>query len=161
MRRDNRHVFDGEEKLPIQRNPSGDRAVSIARSLMTRTEIDHPGNHLERETGICPIKLYPALLFDDLRHTFYAWFDEMDCLRCSINRVQVRGLREGIGYHEYVSMADVEIAIYPRISDEIARDPRVLEVIDYLTKSLVERFGSHATKMIKYQRSTAVLEMVD
>ncbi|MDE2793157.1 MAG: hypothetical protein OXI81_22455 [Paracoccaceae bacterium] len=160
VRRDNRHVFDGEEKRAIQRDPSGDRAVSIVRSLMARTDIDHPGNHLERETGICPTSLYPALLLDDLRYTFYVWLDEMDSLRCSIDRAQVRSLREGIGNPEYVPVAEVEIAIYPRISDEVARDPRVVEVIDYLTNSLVERFGSRVTKMIKYQRAAAVLDMV-
>lgn len=159
VRRDNRHVFDGEEKRTIQQDPSNSKAVDIVKSLMARTDIDHPGCHLERETGIDPTALYPALLLDDLRYTFYVWLDKKDCLRCSIDRAQVRSLREGVGNPDYVPVVEVEIAIYPRISDEVARDPRVAELIDYLTNSLVSRFDTRVTKMIKYQRSAEALGM--
>ncbi|WP_349368944.1 hypothetical protein [Salinarimonas sp.] len=159
VRRDNRHVFDGDEKRTIQQDPSGAKAVSIVQALMARTDIDHPGRHLERETGISPLSLRPALLLDDLRYTFYVWLDERDCLRCSIDRAQVRSLREGFGNPEYVPVIEVEIAIYPRISDEVARDPRVAELIDHLTGSLVKRFDTRVTKMIKYQRAAKALGM--
>ncbi len=157
VREDNRHVFDGDEKRTIQHDPSSDDAVSIVKRLLRRDDITHPGTHLERRHGIRPTELHPALLLDDLRYTFYGWLDEQDALRCSIDRAHVRSLRDGVGVDTYEPVTEVEIAIYPRVSPEVAQDPRLTDMVDYLVADICETFGTKVTKKIKYQRSAEVL----
>jgi len=158
VRQDNRYVFSGDEKRTIQQAPSSPEAAAIVQALMRRTDIDHPGRLLQRVTGISPLDLSPAILLDDLRYTFYAWLDGRDALRCSIDRAHVRSLRPEVGSRDYVPVTEVEIAIYPRVAQDVARDPRLVELVDHLTLDLTETFRTRVTRKIKYQRSAAALQ---
>jgi hypothetical protein len=158
VRQDNRYVFAGEDKRTIQQAPSAPESVEIVRALMRRADIDHPGRLLQRVTGISPLDLSPAILLDDLRYTFYAWLDGRDALRCSIDRAHVRSLRPGTGSRDYLPVTEVEIAIYPRVSPDTARDPRLVELVDYLARDLTETFRTRVTRKIKYQRSATALQ---
>lgn len=158
VRVDNRHVFDGNEKATIQADPSSPDAVSIVKRLM-RSDINHPGKQLESVTGISCKDLSPVLLLDDLRYTFYVLLDDKDALRCSIDRAHVRSLRENVGIRDYVPVSEVEIAIYPRVTEEIAKDPRLVKAVDFLTQDLIETFDTKVTKKIKYQRSAEALRI--
>ena len=157
VRKDHRHVFDGEEKATIQAAPSSPAAVAVVKRLLARTDIDHPGTFLSRQYGIDPGALEPAILLDDLRYTFFGWLDGKDALRCSIDRAEVEDLRQPAGSRRRVPVSEVEIAVYPRISEEVSRDPRVLELITTLTGSLCDRFDVPVTTEIKYQRSAGAL----
>ncbi|MBT2772747.1 hypothetical protein J7J47_10965 [Halomonas sp. ISL-60] len=158
VRVDNRHVFDGEEKKTIQADPSSQDAISIVRRLMA-SDAQHPGRELEKVVGISCENLSPVLLLDDLRYTFYVLLDDKDALRCSIDRAHVRSLRENVGISSYVPVSEVEIAIYPRVSEEIANDTRLVSAVDFLTKDLMETFNTKVTKKIKYQRSAEALKI--
>lgn len=157
VRNDHRYVFDGEEKKAIQEAPAGERAVSVVKRLMARTDIEHPGTFLRRQYGIDPTTLTPAIQLDDLRYTFFTWLDGRDALRCSIDRYQVCDLRLPEEARVFRPVAEVELAIYPRIHPDVAADPRVVELLTTLADSLQQRFGVSATERIKYQRSAAAL----
>ena len=157
VRRDHRFVFDGEEKQTIQQAPHSPKAVAIVKRMLARTDVDHPGTYLERTLGISPLDLFPAICLDDYRYTFFAWLDGRDALRCSIDRYHVSDLRLPEDERERRPVSEVELAIYPRIEPEVARDPRVPELIGTLADTLCERFGVRQTHDIKYQRSARAL----
>jgi hypothetical protein len=157
VREDHRYVFDGDEKATIQRAPASPEAVTIVKRLLARTDIEHPGTFLHRLYAIQGVDLSPAILLDDHRFTFFVWLDGRDALRCSIDRATVRDLRGQATAAKTASFGEVEIAIYPRVSPEIAGDPRVVEVMALLTNKLCEQFGTATTSAIKYQRAAEAL----
>jgi hypothetical protein len=159
VRRDHRHVFADEEKRTIQQAPDSPEAVAIVKRLLARTDIEHPGTFLEQTCGISPLELFPALKLDDLRYTFFVWLDKQDALRCSIDRATVSDLRLPQEQRVQKPVSEVELAIYPRIAPEVAQDPRVVELIGFLSEDLCRRFDTRVTKDIKYQRSAKVLNM--
>ncbi|MEU4209504.1 hypothetical protein AB0F13_05760 [Streptomyces sp. NPDC026206] len=159
VRRDHRYVFDGEEKAAIQAAPDSPEAVAVVKRLLARTDIEHPGRHLEEEYGIPRTELIPTVRLDDYRYTFFVWLDKRDALRCSIDRAFVQNLRLPAEQREERPVSEVELAIYPRIDEEIAGDPRVVELIKVLSQDLCDRFGVRITSDIKYQRAATALGM--
>ncbi|MFE2886893.1 hypothetical protein ACUXZZ_01745 [Streptomyces graminifolii] len=159
VRRDHRYVFDGEEKATIQAAPDSPEAVAIVRRLLARTDIDHPGLFLEREYGIPRNELVPTVRLDDYRYTFFVWLDQQDALRCSIDRAFVTNLRLPAGERDRRPVSEVELAIYPRIGEEIAQDLRVVQLIKVLSTELCDRFDTRITSDIKYQRAATALGM--
>jgi hypothetical protein len=159
VRRDHRHVFDGDEKRTIQAAPDSPEAVAIVKRLLARTDIEHPGSYLRQSYGIDPTALFPALRLDDLRYTFFVWLDRRDALRCSIDRATVTNLRIPEARREARPVSEVEVAVYPRIAPDVAADPRVVELINTLSSDLCETFDTRVTKDIKYQRSAKALGM--
>lgn len=159
-RLDRRHVFEGEEKATIQNDPSGPSAVGIVKSLISRHDVDQPGTFLKMATGISPEQLSPALVLKGHRTTFYVLIDGYDVLRCSIDRSSVFDFRSGKDAEDptnWESFREVELSLYPRISDEIKGDPRVVQVIEALRDSLINRFDTHVIYDIKYQRGMKLL----
>lgn len=159
-RLDRRHVFEGEDKATIQNDPSGQAAVTIVKKLITRRDTDQPGTFLELATGISPLSLSPALVLRGHRTTFYVLIDGYDVLRCSIDRSSVFDFRSGKSTEDpdnWKSFREVELSLYPRISDDIKSDPRVVQVIEALRDSLIERFNTHVIYDIKYQRGMKLL----
>ncbi|MEV5238670.1 hypothetical protein AB0K89_06100 [Streptomyces cinnamoneus] len=159
VRRDHRYVFDGEEKATIQAAPDSPEAVAVVQRLLARDDIEHPGRHLEEEYGIPRTELIPTVRLDDYRYTFFVWLDKRDALRCSIDRAFVQNLRLPADQREERPVSEVELAIYPRIEEEIAGDPRVVELIKVLSENLCNRFSTRITSDIKYQRSATALGM--
>lgn len=157
VRKDHRHVFEGAQKRTIQAAPTSREASTIVKSLMARTDIDHPGTFLLKRCGIPPTKLAPAICLEDLRYTFFVWLDGRDALRCSIDRATVYDLRVARRERVRVPFSEVELAIYPRIERAVAADPRVVEVIRALRDSLCREFGAPVTSEIKYQRAARAL----
>jgi hypothetical protein len=157
VRNDHRFVFEAEQKRTIQMSPTSDEAVAIVRQLMARKDIVHPGTYLEQRLGIRGEDLSPAICLEDYRFTFFAWLDGADALRCSIDRFHVSDLRLPETQRTRVPVSEVELAIYPRVSEKVARDPRLVQLIGALRDSLCDRFGVSVTKLIKYQRSARVL----
>jgi hypothetical protein len=153
VRRDHRYIFDGDEKLTIQRAPNSPEAEAIVKRLLARTDIVHPGTFLRELTGISPGELMQSLCLDQDRRTFYALLDGRDALRCSLDRVEVSNLRLPPSAREYVYFSEVEIPIYPRITSDVATDPRLLELIEVLSTSLMEQFSLHAVNDSKYRRA--------
>jgi len=158
VRRDHRYVFADEEKRTIQDNPTGADAVAIVRRLLSRKDIEHPGTFLERNFGIKGEDLRPAIGLDDYRYTFFCWLDGKDALRCSVDRAHVWDLRRSVEPLK-TPFSEVEIAVYPRIAPDVAKDSRVPKLIDALANSLCLRFGTEVTKEIKYQRAAKVLDL--
>lgn len=159
-RLDRRHVFEGEEKATIQNDPSGAASVGIVKKLITRHDVDQPGTFLEMATGISPDLLSPALVLKGHRTTFYVLIDGYDVLRCSIDRSSVFDFRAGQDAEDptnWKSFREVELSLYPRISDQIKGDPRVVQVIEALRDSLINRFDTHVIYDIKYQRGMKLL----
>lgn len=159
VRRDHRNVFDGEDKRTIQRAPDSPEAVAIVKRLLARKDIEHPGTHLERMFGIRGEDLIPTVRLDDYRYTFFAWLDQRDALRCSLDRYFVSNLRLPPDQRERLPVSEVEVSVYPRIEPDVAKDPRVVDLINALTDSLTSRFGVSVTTDIKYQRSAGALGM--
>lgn len=157
VRGDYRYVFEGEEKLAIQTAPTSNEAIAIVKRLLSRNDIEHPGKLLEKHFGIRGTELEPALSLHDLRYTFFVWLDNRDALRCSIDRATVADLRIPEPLREWKPVSEVEIAIYPHIDPQVARDPRVVELINVLSSSLCAEFKTRITREIKYQRSARVL----
>ncbi len=159
VRRDHRHVFDGEEKATIQAAPDSPEAVAVVQRLLARTDIQHPGLHLEETYGIPRTELIPTVKLDDLRYTLFVWLDKRDALRCSIDRATVSNLRLPEAERVERPASEVELAIYPRVEPEIARDQRVVELFNVLSENLCARFDTKVTSDIKYQRSATALGM--
>jgi hypothetical protein len=157
VRKDHRYVFAGEEKATIQQAPASREAVAIVTRLLARKDIEHPGTFLERHYGIRGEDLKPAIILDDYRYTFFVWLDKKDALRCSIDRATVANLRLPEEKRERKPVSEVELAIYPRVDPVVARDPRVVQIIQALSDSLCREFGVTTTTDIKYQRSAQVL----
>lgn len=159
-RLDRRHVFEGEEKLIIQNDPTGQDAVNIVKKLITYNKIDQPGTFLEMTTGISPKNLTPSMVLRGHRTTFYVLIDGYDVLRCSMDRSAVFDLRSG--HDEQVpenwkSFREIELSLYPRISNDIKGDPRVVQVIEALRNSLICNFDTQVIFDIKYQRGMKLL----
>jgi hypothetical protein len=157
VRRDHRHVFAGEEKRTIQAAPASDAAVAIVKRLLARTDIEHPGTFLAQRYGIRGDDLMASVQLDDYRYTFFVWLDGRDALRCSLDRAHVTNLRLPESQRHSNPVSEVELAIYPRISPEVAKDRRVIDLIEVLSRSLCQTFGVRVTKSIKYQRAAQVL----
>lgn len=156
VRRDHRYVFADEEKRAIQADPTSQQAVAIVKRLLLRNDIKHPGSYLESELGIKAATVFPALALDDYRFTFFCWLDGQDALRCSVDRAYTWNLR-GPPTRDKKSFSEVELAIYPRVSAEVARDERVPRLIQTLAEDLCDRFETKITKDIKYQRAAKQL----
>jgi hypothetical protein len=156
VRADHRYVFQGVEKATIQRAPASPEAVKIVRTLLGRKDIAHPGRYLEAQLGIDPTTVTPAVVLKSYRYTFFGWLDGRDALRCSIDRYFVENYRAQKAA-EPVPISEVELAVYPRISADVAADPRVIELIRALVDSLVDTFGVSQTHKIKYQRAAEAL----
>jgi hypothetical protein len=157
VRQDHRHVFQGDEKRIIQTAPTSPEAVAIVMTLLSRTNIRHPGTYLQECYGIDPTALTPAICLDDYRSHFFVWLDKKDALRCSLDRASVRNLRLSELDQQKEPISEVELAIYPRIQPDVARDPRVVRLIAFLGDSLCREFGVQITRDIKYQRGAKVL----
>lgn len=157
IRDDYRHVFEGTEKKAIQDDPISDESVGIVRQLLRRTDVTHPGTYLQRYHGIDPLTLSPALALDSYRAPFYLWVDGKDALRCPFDRYLVYDMRIPHFEREKILVKEVELTMYPHISEETARDPRVLEAFQYLSTEICAAFGTQETKAIKYQRATQAL----
>ena len=157
VRKDYRHVFEGDEKRTIQRAPASPEAIAIVQRLLARTDIRHPGSYLEEYYGIGASTLSPSVYLDDYRYKFFVWLDKKDALRCSIDRAWVKDLRLPEKDQKQVPVSEVELAIYPRLDPEVARDPRVVRLIEFLADSLCREFGVRITTDIKYQRAARVL----
>ena len=156
VRKDHRYVFAGDEKKLIQDDPTQPAAVELVRNVLGRKHEANPGPYLYEHYGITPDMLSPVLKLDNRRYGFYVWLDKQDALRCSLDRVAVTGLRHPDRAGEF---SEVELAIYPRIADEVANDPRVGQLLEVLEESLNTTFGVERTSEIKYQRGARVLAL--
>lgn len=156
-RLDRRHVFEGKEKETIQHKPYSENAISIVKKLLSRTDIEQPGTFLKQEFNITSDQVSPALVLFGSRSTFFVRIDEYDVLRCSIDRSDVADFRKDPECKNRKNFRECEISIYPRISKEISSDPRVIEMIKFLTQSLQDRFNSSILYDIKYQRGAKLL----
>jgi hypothetical protein len=161
VRRDNRHIFEGADKLAIQMNPTGEQAVATVRRLLSRQDIMHPGIVLGRATGIRPDELTPALSLIQYRRTFYVWLDKSDALRCSLDRAEVTDLRNTSTNVNRGHFNEVEVPIYPRISPLLLADERVQRLIDSISRSLVDQFGATEVHDSKYRRGARVIGLLD
>lgn len=161
VRNDHRWVFDGEQKRTIQTAPTSPEAVAIVRSLMARTDVQHPGTLLKSAHGIDPTTLTPSVALESYRYTFFVWLDKKDALRCSIDRYFVWDMRapDAADPARKLPVSECELAIYPHLSAEMARDPRVVRLIECLRDSLVDTFGVRTTSLIKYQRAAQALSI--
>jgi hypothetical protein len=153
VRRDHRHIFDGADKTTIQLAPTSPEAEAIVKRLLSRTDIVHPGVYLAELTGISGSELVQSLCLAQYRRTFYVLLDGRDALRCSLDRVDVSNLRLPMADREELHFSEVEVPIFPRITPDVASDPRLLELIDTISTSLQERFGVHIVSDSKYRRA--------
>jgi len=156
-RLDRRHVFEGAEKLQIQSAPYSKESIAIVKHLLARADIEQPGTFLQREFGIPPEAVTPALVLFGHRSTFYVRLDDYDVLRCSIDRSEVMDFRNDPHGSAMKAFREVEISIYPRIRQEISSDSRVIPLIRYLTDALTTRLSRPVIHAIKYQRAAIAL----
>ncbi len=154
---DRRYVFEGTAKKTIQDAPTSAAAIAYVQELLDRTDIEHPGTYLHRATGLCGSDLSPSLCLEQYRHPFFVWLDGKDALRCSMDRVEVFDLRLPPDKRKRVPFGEIELPIYPHIEDEVARDPRLVQLIEILRNSLVDRFGLVEIKAAKYERGGTLL----
>jgi hypothetical protein len=159
VREDHRYVFQGDEKTIIQTAPTSPEAVTIVMKLLSRSDFRHPGTYLLEHYDIDPRTLSPSICLDDRRSHFFVWLDEQDALRCSIDRAVVWNLRLPDYERKKLPVSEVELAVYPRIQEKVARDPRVVDLMHLLRESLCREFGVQITSDIKYQRAAKVLEI--
>jgi len=156
-RLDRRHVFEGKNKETIQKYPYSTESIHIVKKLLNRHDIDHPGIFLKKEYNISSEELSPALVLFGKRSTFFVKVDGYDVLRCSIDRSTVFDYRNDKEEKNKKTFREVEISIYPRISSEIDKDPRVVELIEFLVDSLCSDFNTEVIYDIKYQRGAQLL----
>jgi hypothetical protein len=156
MRKDHRYVFQGDEKRLIQEDPTQPAAVALVRDMLGRKDEATPGPYLLEHYGITPDMLSPVLKIDNHRFGFYVWLDNQDALRCSLDRATVSGLRHPDRHGQF---SEVELALYPRVKEHIAQDPRVDQLFNILKDSLVKTFAVAVTNDIKYQRAATVLHL--
>lgn len=156
-RLDRRHVFEGPEKLQIQNAPYSKESIAIVKRLLARTDIEQPGTFLKLEYGISSDDVSPAVVLFGHRSTFYVRLDEYDVLRCSIDRSDVMDYRNDPNGSAMKAFREVEVSVYPRIRPEMARDSRIIPLIQYLSESLTTRFAKTVIHAIKYQRAAMAL----
>ena len=101
--------------------------------------------------------LCPSMILFGNRSTFYVRLDNHDILRCSIDRSAVTDYRNDYEGFNKKDFKEVEISIYPRISEAISKDIRVLDLIYYLVDSLTSKFDKKVIYDIKYQRGAKLL----
>lgn len=159
VRKDHRYVFEGVEKLIVQLAPSSRLAVDTVKTLLARRDIEHPGIYLKQVAGIDSTDLHPALCLAQYRRTFYVWLDGLDALRCSLDRVHVLDLRCDSQSAAYSQFSEIEVPIYPRIGPDVAKDPRVRDLIKALSSSLTDTFGVAETTLSKYRRGANSLKI--
>jgi hypothetical protein len=157
VRKDHRYMFAGDEKKLIQDDPTQPAAAALVRDVLGRDSEATPGPYLYEHYGITPEMVSPVLRLDNYRYGFYVWLDKKDALRCSLDRASVTGLRHPDREGKF---SEVELAVYPRISEDVASDPRVQQLMAVLSNSLKETFGVETTRMIKYQRAASVLGLL-
>lgn len=160
-RRDHRHIFEGDEKRTIQFGPSSDAAVEVVRSLLRRTDIRHPGTFLKEATGLGPDDLRPAVMIAQYRYTFYVLIDGHDALRCSLDRADVSSLRQMGRHVEPKFFSEIELPIFPRISQATLRDERTVRLMKVLSESLGDAFGAEHIHDSKYRRAARILGLLD
>jgi hypothetical protein len=161
VRRDHRHIFDGEDKTVIQNDPSGPAAVAAVKRLLFREDIMHPGRIMREMTGIEPDDVFPVISLIQYRRTFYVLLDGRDALRCSLDRAEVRLLRDIPSSRADGTFSEVEVPIYPRIAQEVAQDPRLSLMIGALCDSLIAEFGCRLTTLSKYRRGMQTIGLFD
>ena len=159
VRRDHRHIFEGDEKATIQCDPTSPESLAIVKRLLARTDIEHPGTHLLRCYGVRGDQLAPSICIEQYRHPFFVWLDNKDALRCTMDRAYVFDLRRSASTLEKKLFTEVELPLYPRIEQAVAKDPRILGLIDLLSESLRIEFGAKLTTDNKYQRAAKTLEI--
>ncbi|MFI1868683.1 hypothetical protein [Streptomyces jumonjinensis] len=115
--------------------------MAAVKRLLAREDIEHPGIHLRERSGITGDELSPAICLEQYRHPFFVWIDKKDALRCSMDRVRVHDLRLPEGERVKKPFSEIELPVYPHLPDEIAQDPRLLQLIEALTQSLRETFS--------------------
>lgn len=157
VRRDHRYSFGGQDKRTIQLHPDSPEAVNAVKRLLAREDIDHPGVHLRKATGLTGDDLSPAIRLRQVRHPFFVWLDGRDALRCSMDRVRVVDLRAPDPEATEASFGEVEFPVYPRLAPETARDPRVPRLMSVLSDLLRERFGVDDVADSKYRRAARAL----
>jgi hypothetical protein len=158
VRRDHRHVFGGVEKLAIQTDPTSAEARQAVASLLQRDDIEHPGIHLRTRYGIDPTTLTPCVRVAQLRCPFFVWLDKRDALRCVMDRAEVTDLRTQAD-REPKWFQELELPVYPRVSVEVAHDPRILQLIEHLALAAESGLGAVLTKANKYQRACETLSI--
>ncbi len=157
VRRDHRHVFDGDEKLAIQTDPTSDESRHAVERLLSRNDIEHPGVHLRSRYGIDPATLLPSIQVAQMRHPFFVWLDGRDALRCVMDRAIVRDLRIDEPNPPKRWFQELELPVYPRIDPEIARDPRTIRLIQVLSSWAERDIAAVLTTDNKYQRAATEL----
>lgn len=160
VRRDHRYVFEGEAKKTIQDNPTSEESIAYVRQLLERDDIEHPGTHLKKLTGIEGKDLMPALCIEQYRHPYFVWLDGHDALRCSMDRVSTYNLRILQDERDKKTFSEIELPIYPHVEDIVVNDPRLKEMIKVLSDSLTDRFGLKIIYDSKYQRAAKILNIV-
>ncbi|MFB8282775.1 hypothetical protein [Nocardia colli] len=157
VRRDRRHVFSGTDKQTIQNDPTSAASVGIVTALLARTDIEHPGVHLRGAHSIDPTTLTPSIRIAQLRHPFFVWLDGKDALRCVMDRATVTDLRNTT---EDIEFLELELPIYPRITPDVAQDPRTLRLIEVLADEAIQGLSGILTERNKYQRAAEELRIL-
>ncbi len=161
VRKDHRYMFEGDEKLSIQTAPTSPDAVAIVRRLLARKDIEHPGNYLEAHYGIRPEDLYPSIVLERYISSFFVWLDKKDALRCPMDRCYVQNLRQPESERRREMFKEVEFVIYPHVPPDVAKDPRLVDLIQTLTRSACEELGGRIITDIKYQRGARALGLYE
>jgi hypothetical protein len=157
VRKDHRFVFEGDEKLTIQRAPTSPEAIAIVRRLFARKDIEQPANYLQAHYGINPEELFPSIVLERYICSFFAWLDGKDALRCPMDRCYVQNLRVPEAERRREHFKEVEFVIYPHVHPDIEGDPRVVDLIRTLTRLSSDELGGRVIKEIKYQRGARAL----
>lgn len=159
IRRDCRYSFDGEAKRTIQTTPTSKESQEFVKQLLAREDIEHPGIYLKKETGISGEDLTPALCIEQYRHPFFVWLNKKDALRCSMDRVQAYNLRVSENERQRIAFSEIELPLYPHLEEEVAKDPRVNQLIQTLSDALRARFDIDFIFDSKYQRAAKLLNI--
>lgn len=159
VRRDHRYVFEGEAKKSIQDNPTSAESIAYVKQLLARDDFEHPGTHLKNFTGIDGKDLMPALCIEQYRHPYFVWLDGHDALRCSMDRVTTYDLRLPQDERGRKTFSEIELPIYPHVEDIVVNDPRLHDLIQVLSESLIKRFGLKTINDSKYQRAAKILNI--
>lgn len=159
VRRDHRHVFDGDEKRCLQDDPLSNQAISIVKRLLSRGDIEQPGRYLRERYGIGPEELTPSIRVVQERHPFFVWLDRRDALRCVMDRAVVTDLRVPEPARSDARFYELELPLYPRIDVEVARDPRTVQLMEVLGEAAERELHAVPTILNKYQRAARVLAL--